>query len=285
MMQVSEHVHALKIPFKVPIAPDVTMDRFVYAFVVFGQRICLIDSGVAGSERLIFKYIRHAGRSAGEISLLVLTHSHPDHIGAAKAIRQVTGCTVAAHPAEKAWIEDVELQCRQRPVPSFGMLVGGSVKMDRELADGEALDLGGGLRLEVRHTPGHSAGSMSLLLQPDNVLFSGDTVPLPGDLPIWEDYVAQVRSVERIKAIAGLQVLLSSWDAPQQGEAIHQTLERSLRYLRQVQQVVHRVAGQDRDIAPMDLCKRVVAELGLPPVAANPLVGRSLVACAKVIGQ
>lgn len=284
-MQVSEHIHALKIPFKISVGPDITLERFVYAFTICSQRICLIDSGVAGAERLVFDAIRHNGRSAGEISQIVLTHSHPDHIGAGRAIRQVTRCAVAAHPAEKAWIEDVELQCRQRPVPGFGVLVGGSVKVDRELADGDVMDLGGKLKLEVLHTPGHSAGSISLRLLPDNVLFCGDAIPLPGDLPIWEDCAALVRSIERIKAIEGLQALLSSWDAPGQGEAIRQTIDRSLQYLRHIQQVVGRVTGQDRAIEPMELCKRVVAELGLPPTAVNPLVARSFAACAKAISQ
>ncbi len=209
-MHISEHVHAVKIPFQVPVAPNVTVDRFVYAFVICGPRICLIDSGVAGADRLIFDSIRHTGRSAAEIDSIVLTHSHPDHIGAARAIRQVTGCSIAAHPAEKAWIEDVNLQCRQRPVPGFGVLVGGSVNVDRDLADGDMVDLGDGMTLEVLHTPGHSSGSISLLLRPDNVLFCGDAVPLPGDLPIWEDFAASVASVEKLKVLGGLKAMLSS---------------------------------------------------------------------------
>lgn len=282
-MRITEHVHAVRVPFQVPLTPDVTLERFVYAFAILGKQVCLVDSGVAGADRLIFDAVRHAGRSAGDIARLILTHSHPDHIGAARAIQQVTGCQIAAHQAEKAWIEDVGLQDRQRPVPGFALLVGGSVKMDRELADGETVEIGGGLTLEVLHTPGHSAGSISLLLRPDNVLFCGDAIPLPGDLPIWEDYPAQVRSVERLRAVEQVDVLLSAWDVPREGEAIHHTMDQSLQHLSHVRAAVEEVVRQGTPVTPMALCRQVVATIGLPPVAANPLVARSFAACARTI--
>lgn len=45
-MQVTEHVHALRIPFKIPISPEKVIDRYVYSYIVFGDKITLIDSGV-----------------------------------------------------------------------------------------------------------------------------------------------------------------------------------------------------------------------------------------------
>ena len=137
------------------------------------EKICLIDSGVAGSEKIILDYLKATGRSPQEISRLILTHAHPDHIGAAAAIKRISGCTVAAHAAEKAWIEDVDLQAKERPVPGFRSLVGGSVQVDQTLQDGDVLHLESGLTLRVLHTPGHSPGSISLWLAEDGALFSG----------------------------------------------------------------------------------------------------------------
>ena len=116
-MKLTEHIHALKIPFQIPLGPGKTLDRFVYVYLVQGAEICLIDSGVKGSEEIIFNYLKDIGRKPEEISLLLLTHAHPDHIGSARTIKQATGCTVAAHPDAQAWIEDTELQFRERPVP------------------------------------------------------------------------------------------------------------------------------------------------------------------------
>ena len=62
-MQVSEHVHALKIPFQVKLPNGIVLDRFVYAYLIYGKDVCLVDSGVAGSENLIFDYLKKTGRS------------------------------------------------------------------------------------------------------------------------------------------------------------------------------------------------------------------------------
>ena len=61
-MKVTESVHALEIPFKVPVAPETQVDRSVFAYLIFGKKITLIDSGVAGAESIIFDYIRKNDR-------------------------------------------------------------------------------------------------------------------------------------------------------------------------------------------------------------------------------
>ena len=142
-MQITEHVHAIKIPFQITIAPGKTVDRFVYLYLIYGKKIYLIDSGVASSEKTIFEYIKKTGRNPDDISMIILTHSHPDHIGAARAIKEASCCTVAAHPGEKSWIEDVGKQSKERPVPNFNSLVGGSVVVDHIIKDGDVLDLDG----------------------------------------------------------------------------------------------------------------------------------------------
>jgi len=53
-MHITEHIHALRIPFKIPVAPERMVERVVYSYIVFGDTITLIDSGVSGAETLIF---------------------------------------------------------------------------------------------------------------------------------------------------------------------------------------------------------------------------------------
>ncbi len=89
-----------------------------------------------------------------DIGLAVLTHAHPDHMGGALAVKERTGCVVAARELEKDWIQDIDLQYRQRPVPGFHRLVEGALTVDRELRDGELIDAGHGRALEVMHPPG-----------------------------------------------------------------------------------------------------------------------------------
>lgn len=274
-MQITEHIHAIKIPFKIPIAPERLIDRVVYVFLVFGEKITLIDSGVSGAHMPIFDYIRKNARNPEDVSMLILSHAHPDHIGAAKAIKEATGCTVLAHPGEKLWIEDTEGQFKDRPVPGFHTLVGGPVAVDRLLADGETVDLGKDLNVTVIHTPGHSRGSISLIFDSEMAAFSGDAVPLPNDLPIYENIVDSVASLRKLRAYKNCETLLSSWEAPIQGrENIERRIDAGLSYLRKIHECVLKARNDGKENL-MELCRQVVAELGLPPFAAMPLVAKA----------
>jgi glyoxylase-like metal-dependent hydrolase (beta-lactamase superfamily II) len=277
-MQITDHIHALKIPFQITNPSGQRIARFVYAFLIYGKKICLIDSGVAGSEMIILEYLKRTGRSQHEISMLILTHAHPDHIGSADAIKRISGCTVAAHAAEKAWIEDVDLQAKERPVPGFFTLVGGSVQVDRILKEGDVLHLEGGPALRVMHTPGHSPGSLSLWLAEEGALFTADAVPIAGDMPIYQDILASVRSVQRLASIPQIKLLLAAWDEPHPGNEAYRIMDDGLQYLQRIHSSVLKVAGENpalREQDSMQLCRRVLVELGLPPVMANPLVASS----------
>ncbi|MCX6674288.1 MAG: DUF6009 family protein [Methanothrix sp.] len=274
-MQITNHIHALRIPFQITDQSGLKIPRFVYAFLIYGEKICLIDSGVAGSEKIILDYLNATGRSPEEISTLILTHSHPDHIGAAAAMKRISGCVVAAHAAEKAWIEDVDLQAKERPVPGFHTLVGGSVQVERTLQDGDVLHLEGGLALQVLHTPGHSPGSISLWLAEDGALFSADAVPIAGDMPIYQDIRASVRSIERLAFIPEIKLLLAAWDEPREGGDAYRIMAEGRQYLKRIHSTVLRVAGANPGISLMDLCRRTLEQLGLPQIMANPLVAAS----------
>ncbi|MCK9581804.1 MAG: MBL fold metallo-hydrolase [Methanoregula sp.] len=278
-MQVTPAIHALRHPFKIPVAPGIAIDRFVYSYIISGETITLIDTGVTGSETAIFDYIRSIGRDPREISLIILTHSHPDHIGAAKAIQLATGCSVMAHPAERAWIEDLDRQNRERPVPGFATLVGGNVQLDHELVDGDVIDLDGTkeYELQVFHTPGHSAGSISLFILNGGALFCGDAVPVDGDLPVYDDAQQSVHSVKKLKRIRGIRHLLSSWDEPRTGEAAYGQMDRALAYLQKIHTATIE-ASADGATEPMEIAKRSAALLSLPPQVVTPLLARTLAA-------
>ncbi|MDD1678604.1 MAG: MBL fold metallo-hydrolase [Methanomicrobiales archaeon] len=282
-MEIAPAIHALRLPFRVPIAPGTAIDRFVYVYLIYGRTITLIDTGVAGCEIPIFDSIRSQGREPSEINRIILTHSHPDHLGAARAIQNSTGCSIAAHPRERAWIEDVQLQNRERPVPGFATLVGGSVHLDRTLEDGDCIGLGDSRMgdLQVSHTPGHSSGSISLFMPAEGVLFSGDAIPVWGDLPVYDDALASVRSVKRLRGLRGIRILLSAWDEPRRGEEAYRQMEFALAYLQEIHEAV--LANQDKDSSDLtELTRKTAAALHLPPQAVNPLLARTFAANLRV---
>ena len=264
-MQVTEHVHAIKIPFAVS-------TRFVYAYLIYGKQVCLVDSGIAPAKEKIFAYMQETGRDPKEITWLVQTHSHADHIGLSAEIKKISGCKVAAHGAEKAWIEDIELQYRERPTPTFRSYVQTSVGIDWVVRDGDAVDLGGELALRVIHTPGHSNGSVSYLLSADGALFSGDAIPPVGGLPIYSDVLVAIQSIRKLRRISGLKALLSSWHDPILGEKVYQVMEESLAYIQKVHEMVRTEKAQSAGLNSKELALRVLKGLGIPESLLNPIV-------------
>jgi len=285
-MQVTEHIHSLEIPFQIPLAPDKAISRSVYVFLVAGEKITLIDSGVAGAHQAIFSYINSIGRELSEIATLILSHAHPDHIGSAKYIRRTTGCRVLAHPLEKGWVEDTDKQKTERPVPGFDTLVEGPVHVDGLLDDGQTLDIDTAIPCRVIATPGHSSGSVSLFFNRERVLFSGDALPLPGDLPIYEDITVSLQSIRKLANLAKqADVLLSSWEQPILGQqAIEKRIAAGVAYLQKIHHSVveNHTRHSEQGLA---LCQRVVASLGLPPFAANPLVAKAFMSSLPAAGQ
>lgn len=275
-MQISQHIQAVRIPFSIPIAPGKKLERFVYAYIVAGgSHICLVDSGVAGSAPLIIDALEDLGRKPGDVTLLLLTHAHPDHIGGARAIKKECNCQVAAHPQARRWVEDTEQQFRDRPVPGFHSLVEGPVAVDRLLSDREILDLGC-LSLEVIATPGHSRCSISLFCREDGVLFTGDAIPQANDLPIYEDMVVGVASIRKLRNIPGIKQLLSSWRDPDPDADPYRLMDNGLRHFQTIHTAIRELPDRESITDPMELCQRMVEKLGLPEVAVNPLVARSL---------
>lgn len=111
------------------------------------------------------------GRS---ISLVVLTHAHFDHLGSATALLEATSAPLAIHAIDAPRVTSPAAD------GTGGALFGftdTTPPADRLLEEG-AVILAGGLTLEVWLTPGHTAGSISLLANSDAPprLFAGDTL-------------------------------------------------------------------------------------------------------------
>jgi glyoxylase-like metal-dependent hydrolase (beta-lactamase superfamily II) len=139
-----------------------------------GNKLTLIDTGLPRSDKKIEKYIENLGRKPTEVSTIVLTHFHIDHVGSAKKMKELTSAKVAVHEADADYVA----KKRAPPKPKNLMMkaLGSVVKaapvdIDIVLKDGDKVG-----RLVVIHTPGHSEGSISLLDTERKVMFVGDAV-------------------------------------------------------------------------------------------------------------
>jgi len=94
------------------------------------------------------------------LKAIVCTHAHDDHVRVAPALRERTGAPIWLHPADR---------------PLWELTHGTDVRWDRDLADGETIQVGGGT-LTVVHTPGHAPGAVCLYAPDLVAVFTGDTL-------------------------------------------------------------------------------------------------------------
>ncbi|MDE0123877.1 MAG: MBL fold metallo-hydrolase [Bryobacterales bacterium] len=104
------------------------------------------------------------------VKWIVITHAHIDHIGGAGKLRARTGAPVYMNDNDLSWIDMLDTQAAW-----LGMPTPGGIEVDSRLNDGESIDLNGAT-FHVLHTPGHTQGSVSLLIPSENKLVAGDTL-------------------------------------------------------------------------------------------------------------
>ena len=64
-MKITETVHAVKHPFRLALGEGQYAERSVYSYILTGERICLIDTGVSSTSLLLQDYLKEMGRSPG----------------------------------------------------------------------------------------------------------------------------------------------------------------------------------------------------------------------------
>jgi hydroxyacylglutathione hydrolase len=274
-MKITDTIHAIRHPFRLNLGEGRFADRFVYSYLIVGKTICLVDTGVAATAPLILDTLKDLGRSPGEISLILLTHAHPDHIGGCALIKKLAPVPVAVHPTERRWVEDVALQYRERPIPNLFELVPEGVPVDRELTDGETISWEEGKTIRVIATPGHSPGSVSFFFEEEGALFSGDSIPAAGHIPIYSDPVASMASVEKLKRLPNVKVLFSSWHEPIVGERIAATLDEGGRYIGKIDALVREIDAHEPNLSGEELSRRALERLGIAMPRILPMIEAS----------
>jgi glyoxylase-like metal-dependent hydrolase (beta-lactamase superfamily II) len=138
-----------------------------YVVHVDGHDRCwIVDAGFEPGAMLTF--VQDAGLTPQK---LLLTHAHIDHIAGIDAVRAVwPDVPIVIHPAETTFLTDPDLNLSG----PFGMPITAPEATDT-YDHGDGLELAGH-RFEVRHTPGHSPGGVTLYCEAAGKALVGDTL-------------------------------------------------------------------------------------------------------------
>ncbi len=223
-------------------------------YVIGRGRVAIIDPAVPDPV-YIERVAREAG-NRGRAALVLITHSHIDHIGGVVSlVEQMSRMEVAAH--------------RSMGDPPF---------VTKQIADGEVIELGDAT-LRALHTPGHASDHLCFFLEEDRTLFAGDVVagfgtvvisPPDGDLG---DYM---RTLERLRALEPARIYPGHGPVVEDGTAklqeyIDHRREREAQVLEALQ------AGLATTGA---MVKRIYAEV---PEALHPVAERSVLAHLEML--
>jgi glyoxylase-like metal-dependent hydrolase (beta-lactamase superfamily II)/8-oxo-dGTP pyrophosphatase MutT (NUDIX family) len=182
--------------------------RYTNSYLVGKGTVWLIDPGPAdpAEQDLLLSQI------SGRVDGIVLTHHHPDHVGAAERCRKELRAPLIAHREAAEWMR---------------------FSVDEFLEDGGTLDLGQGRRLTALLTPGHAPGHLAFHEPAAEQLFAADLVsPLSSMIidPEDGDLAEYVRSLQRARGLP-IRLLLPAHGPPTMKG--HQLIDQALDHRRQ----------------------------------------------------
>jgi glyoxylase-like metal-dependent hydrolase (beta-lactamase superfamily II) len=169
----------------VPLVPGVwripLIRDFVNGFILRDDdgQVTLVDMGVKQSGKKVMAALTSIGSGPSDVTRLMLTHAHPDHAGGAAYVAQETGHAFGIHEADADFARRGVSPPRDRSF-FLGRLLGRGkngfppVSVGETFTDGQVIPFAGGI--QVVHTPGHSPGHASFLLQESGVLITGDAI-------------------------------------------------------------------------------------------------------------
>ena len=164
------------------------------------QNKILVDCGFIGALPILEKKLLEVGLSTEQLTGLVLTHHDHDHMGAAAVLKRANPhIKVYASAKEAPFITAKEKPLRlrqaeeyQKTLPPEQQAFGKAfcellrrvepVSVDEFLCDGDRMDWCGGCR--IIETPGHTPGHISLLVEQDSIVITGDAFALEKGLPV-----------------------------------------------------------------------------------------------------
>ncbi len=164
-------------PAVIPV--DLAIFGFLNAYVLRGERTIVVDTGYEFSNGRLVGALRRLGIGRGDVSLILLTHGHLDHLGGARRLRETLDAPIALHRLDA----EIARTGKDRPLVATSVLTRmflpfmprRTPAFDPDVVHDGELDLAPyGVSGHTIATPGHTPGSISVVLE--DCVIAGDLV-------------------------------------------------------------------------------------------------------------
>ena len=210
-------------------------------YLIRGKTLIMVDGGMPNKLGVFKRKLKQLYINPEEIKLIILTHSHFDHAGSAKAICEYTGAKTVIHESEKSFFENKgfamvkgmnlwgKITFIAAILPLLKIISYPKVKADIIINEKEFPLSDYGIDGKILHTPGHTQGSLSVLLNTGEAFvgcLAHDGLPfrLNSGLPIYGQNLDTIKESWRLLIDKGAKVIFPGHGNPFPVEVIKEKL-------------------------------------------------------------
>jgi hydroxyacylglutathione hydrolase len=199
-------------------------------YLIRGKDVVMIDGGMPYKLKMFKRKLSKLGIMPSEIKLIVLTHSHFDHSGSAREIRDLTGAKIAIHESERTYVENGGMII-PKGVNTYGKLSKPLLfsifkrisfpkfKPDILITDEPCSLSIYGIDGNIIHTPGHTVGSISVILDSGEAFVgcmahNGFPFRVRPGLPIYAQDIEAIKKCWKILIDRGIKMIYPGHGKP-----------------------------------------------------------------------
>jgi len=180
VLDITSQIKILNSPVEIP-----GYNNYISTYLILGEKKALIDIGPRVSVPGRLESLKEAGIKPGEIDYIILTHIHIDHAGGTgTALKSLKNARIFVHPRGRQHLIDptalwnASLETSPELSSKYGQFEPVPEERIVAIEDDMKVDLGKGVTLDFKMTPGHASHHVSVFESEDRVLFAGDSAGL-----------------------------------------------------------------------------------------------------------